>query len=207
MRRVAISGIAVAMLFLAAGRVSQAAALLSVVPGSDYLTSIPRASSFPGLGSLNGVPATGNTDTIVQRQADAVFPGLPTTAALAINIALSALHLETAAPVNFAGKGVDNYFVTLQSARGGPAFLGSVTRGALIVTGPLGTQAADSHTGKTPNQMDLFPFGAFQEAHPNGAVHAVQEASGTTPTPEPATSLLIGVGLLGLAAIWKRKRR
>jgi hypothetical protein len=131
MRRVAISGIAVAMLFLAAGRVSQAAALLSVVPGSDYLT-------------------------------------------------------------------------TLQSARGKPAFLGSVTRGALIVTGPLGTQAADSHTGKTPNQMDFFPFGAFQEAHPNGAV---QEASGTTPTPEPATSLLIGVGLLGLAAIWKRKRR
>jgi PEP-CTERM motif len=192
MRRVSISGIAVAMLFLAAGRVSQAAALLSVVPGSDYLTSIPRASSFPGPGSLNGVPlgpATGNTDTIVQRQADAVFPGLPTTAALAINIALSALHLETAAPVNFAGK---------------PAFLGSVTRGALIVTGPLGTQAADSHMGKTPNQMDFFPFGAFQEAHPNGAV---QEASGTTPTPEPATSLLIGAGLLSLAALWKRKGR
>jgi len=190
MRRVAISGIAFAILFLAAGAVSQAAVFLSVVLGSDYLTSPAGLSSFPGLGTVGGVPlgpATGNTDTIVQRLSDAIFPGAPGpgNAAPAISTNLSALQLETMAPVNFAGDGLDNYFVTLQSVGGGPIVFSS----------------------EASNQMDFFPFGEFQEVHPNGSVPAVEEASATTPTPEPATSLLIGVGLLGLATIWKRKGR
>jgi hypothetical protein len=266
-RRLALSGIALAMLFLAAGRECKALPF-SVVLGSEYLASPPGLSSFPGLGTLGGVPlgpATGNADTIVQRLGDASFPGAPGpgNTAPAISILLSALQLETSAPVNFGGASLDFYFLTLQSARGGPNSTGSMSitlgslndgtavnpegtfsrsidvffdirkgalsgpivfssdlvltnggaswdatnpPGAVIVTGLVGDQNADVHTNKVTGQMDFFPFGAFQEVFPNGAVHTVQEATGTTPTPEPGTSLLIGAGLLSLAALWKRKR-
>ena len=259
----------VAMLFLAASTVSQASTTSEVVLGSDYLTSPFGASLFPGLGVLNGVPlgaATGNTDAIVQRQGDAIFPGVPGpgNTAPAIHIALTALQLETAAPVDFGGNGLDNYFFTLQSARGGPDSLGSMSitltslddgtaanpegtfssfidvffdirkgslngaivvssdlvlvnpgtlwdatnpPGAVIITGLVGDQNADSHTGKASNQMDFFPFGPFAETFPNGGVLAFQEASATTPpVPEPGTSLLFGTGLLAVARRWKRKR-
>jgi hypothetical protein len=270
MKRLVFSGIAYAMLFLAAGSVSQAAPVgLSVVLGSDYLSSIPGGSSFPGLGTLNGVPyggALGNTDTIVQRKSDAVFPGgSPPGTAPAIPIELTALQLVTVAPLDFGGNGIANYFVTLQSARGGPSSVGSMTitlgalddgtaanpegtfssffdvffdirkgslggpivfssdlvltnssspwdatptPGTVILTAPVGSQNANLHTGKAVGQMDFFPLGPFSETHPNGAVHAVQGANGnTSQIPEPGTSLLIGAGLLGLAALWKRKRR
>jgi hypothetical protein len=170
--------------------------------------------------------------------------------------------LVTAAPVNFGGNGLDNYFVTLQSARGGPDSVGSMTitltalndgtaanpegtfssffdvffdirksslagpivfstdlvytneaaswdatnpPGAFIFTGLVGNQNADLHTNKISTQMDFFPVGIFSRTAPNGAVFTMQEASAAVP--EPATSLLIGAGLLGLAATWKRKRR
>src|SRR5882762_3335360 len=105
MKRLNFSGVAFVMVFLAAGGVCQATPF-SVVLGSDYLASIPGASSFPGLGTLMGVPlggALGNTDTIVQRQAEAVFPGTPTTTAPSIRAVLTTLQLETTAPVNFGG--------------------------------------------------------------------------------------------------------
>jgi hypothetical protein len=73
--------------------------------------------------------------------------------------------------------------------------------GAIIVSGPVGTFAADLHTGKASNQTDFFPVGPFNESHPSGAVHAVQVVS----TPEPGTSLLFGVGLLTFAGLLKRK--
>jgi hypothetical protein len=264
MKRHIFSGVACAMLLLASAKVSQSAALPVVVLGSDYFTTVPAGTTFPGLGNLMGVPlggVDGNADTVVQRLQDAVFPGLPTSTAPSINIALAALQLETVAPVNFAGNGVDNYFVTLQSARaaGGTASLGTMTitltslddgtaanpegtftssidvffdirksslngpivfstdlvlsnsttawdatnpPGALLVTGPVGTQSANEHTGKNPNQMDFFPVSPFNESHPSGAVHSVQQ----TTTPEPGTSLLFGVGLLALAGLLNRKR-
>jgi hypothetical protein len=157
MKRLALSGIACAVLFVAAARVSQAAALLSVVLGSDYLTSVPGASSFPGLGSLNGVPlggSLGNTDTIVQRLQDAVFPGTPTTTAPAISINLSALQLETVTPVNFAGDGLDFYFITLQSARsaGGSASLGSMT----ITLSSFDDGTAANPEGSFSSSIDVF---------------------------------------------------
>jgi hypothetical protein len=132
MKRHIFSGVACAMLLLASAKVSQSAALPVVVLGSDYFTTVPAGTTFPGLGNLMGVPlggVDGNADTVVQRLQDAVFPGLPTSTAPSINIALAALQLETVAPVNFAGNGVDNYFVTLQSARavGGAASLGTMT--------------------------------------------------------------------------------
>jgi hypothetical protein len=267
MNRHIFSGIACVMLFLASAKLSQSAALPVVVLGSDYLTTIAAGTTFPGLGNLMGVPLgglAGNADTIVQREADAVFPSGPVSTAPAIAIALAALQLETVAPVNFAGNGLDNYFVTLQSARagGGTASMGSMTitltsaddgtaanpegtftssidvffdirksslsgpivfstdlvlsnsttawdatnpPGAIIVAGPVGTFAADLHTGKASNQMDFFPVGPFNEAHPSGAAHQVTEVSNSTPAPEPGTSLLFGVGLLTFAGLLKRK--
>ena len=127
MKRLTFTGLVFAIVFLAAAGVCQAT---SVVLGSDYLATIPGASSFPGLGSLMGVPlggALGNTDTIVQRRADAVFPGAPPSTAPTIGAVLTTLQLETTAPVNFGGNGLDNYFFTLQSARGGPASIGGMT--------------------------------------------------------------------------------
>jgi hypothetical protein len=147
-----LSGIALVALFLGAVRVSQASA---VGLGSDYLASIPGASTFPGLGTLNGVPlgpATGNTNIIVRRQADAIFPGAPPATAPAIPSVLSSLQLVTTTPVNFAGNGLDNYFVTLQSARGGPDSVGGMT----ITLGALDDGTAANPEGTFSSFFDVF---------------------------------------------------
>src|SRR5262249_599681 len=52
----------------------------------------------------------------------ASVPTTPGTSAIPVE--LVALQLETVAPVDFAGLGLDNYFVTLQKVRGGPASTG-----------------------------------------------------------------------------------
>jgi hypothetical protein len=127
MKRLTRCGIAYAILFLAASGFSQVAVLSSVVLGSDYLATVPGASAFPGLGTLNGVPlgpATGNTNIIVQRQADAIFPGSPPATAPSIRAVLTTLQLVTSAPVNFAGNGIDNYFMNLTIGTGRARFRG-----------------------------------------------------------------------------------
>jgi hypothetical protein len=100
----------------------------TVAPGWDLFATDPTGTSFPGLGNLHGVPLgtfdfdnffgrgigvqnVGNTDTIIERLLAATSVSGP------IPITLVALQLETVAPVNFAGNGLDNYFITLQSAR------------------------------------------------------------------------------------------
>jgi hypothetical protein len=72
-------------------------------------------------GGSIGVEPVGLTDTIVQRLAPAVGPA-PAT----IPIELVALQLMSVAPIDL-GSGTDFHFVTLQSARGGPASSGSMT--------------------------------------------------------------------------------
>ena len=84
-----------------------------------------------GIVALRGVPlgtfnfgsgpvATFNTDTIVQRLGNA------TVASPSVPIQLVALQLMTENEINL-GAGTGFYFVTLQSARGGPASLGMIT--------------------------------------------------------------------------------
>jgi hypothetical protein len=130
MNRRVFAGFACAILLLASVKVSQSAPLPVVLLGSDYLTTVPAGTTFPGLGNLMGVPiggVAGPADTVIQRTSDADFPSGPPSTAPAIGIILSGLQLETVAPVNFGGNGLDNYFVTLQSVRGGPASTGTMT--------------------------------------------------------------------------------
>ena len=115
--------VASAFLLIPAGKAS-ASVLDSarVRVGYDLLQTNSSSTAFPGLGNLMGVPlgtynfggsvgtvSVGNTDTIVQRLADAVTSTLPGTAPT-IADQLDALDLETVAPVNFEGFGVNNYF-------------------------------------------------------------------------------------------------
>jgi PEP-CTERM motif len=107
-----------------------------VAPGFDlFQTTAP--TNFPGLGPLQGVPLgthdfggaigvqnTGDTDTIIQRLSNAAGAGPGATANS--GLLMAALQLETTSPVNFGGGGVDNYFVTLQSVRGGPQSTGAI---------------------------------------------------------------------------------
>ena len=77
-------------------------------------TGVPLGSfSFPGI----GVRGTGNTDTIVQREASA---SAPTTT---LPIEMLALQLMS---VDAIGPGGSHLFITLQSARGGPATTGQM---------------------------------------------------------------------------------
>jgi PEP-CTERM motif len=71
-------------------------------------------------GGTIGVKAVGGTDTIVQRLAPATGAAIPTR--------LLDLQLMSTAPTNF-GLGVGFYFMTLQSARGGPDSTGAMTIG------------------------------------------------------------------------------
>src|SRR5688572_4266296 len=115
------------MVFLVAPGPAFAASV--VLPGYDLFETVP-GTAFMGV-PFEGVPlgtydfgsgplAVGSTDTIVQRLAPATAP---TTS---IPIELVALQLKSSVPADF-GLGLDFYYVTLQSARGGPDSPGSMT--------------------------------------------------------------------------------
>jgi hypothetical protein len=113
---------------------SNSALAASVAVGWElYSTDVTKAS-FPGLGNLMGVPLgtfdfgsgaknTEATDTIIQRTSAATIASSPGTATA--NTQVVGFQLETTAPVNFNGLGLDNYFMTLQSVHGGPASTGT----------------------------------------------------------------------------------
>jgi hypothetical protein len=71
-------------------------------------------------GGTIGVKTVGATDTIIQRLAPATGAAIPTE--------MIDLQLVSTAPTNF-GLGVGFYYITLQSARGGPASTGSMAIG------------------------------------------------------------------------------
>ena len=108
-----------------------------VLLGSDYLHTLP-GTVFGGV-PFTGVPVgPGNTDTIVERQSDANLPSVGNSDTIPIE--LVALQLVSTSPVDF-GLGVDFYYVTLQSARGGPASTGRMT---------ITSTSADDHLPNTP---------------------------------------------------------
>ncbi|WP_165224015.1 hypothetical protein [Aquisphaera insulae] len=134
LRRLAFWGIGAGVMACALSVESRAAGSLTVNPGYDLFTST-EGTTFPGLGDLVGVPlgtydfgtgavGVGDADTIVHRLSEVTVAAIGDTGTTRLE--LLALQLMTAAPVDFGGLGLDNYFVTLQSARGGPASLGSM---------------------------------------------------------------------------------
>jgi hypothetical protein len=130
------------LLALIATSTAPARADFNVAPGWDLFQTDPYGSTIPGLGNVMGVPLgtfdfdngfgrgvgvqnTGSTDAIIQRLQAVQIVGTEVLASTPI--AMVALQLETVAPINFNGLGVDNYFVTLQSTHGGPASTGTDT--------------------------------------------------------------------------------
>ena len=117
----------------------RAGADVIVNPGYDLFATLP-GTSFAGVpfmgvpvGTFNfggaiGTKGIGNADTIIQRTiiVDATLSGTSP-------INLLALQLQTTAPTNAFGP-LDNYFITLQSARGGPASTGTITINATATT-------------------------------------------------------------------------
>jgi hypothetical protein len=111
----------------------------AILPGWDLFQTTP-GTTFGGapfigvplgtfdFGGTIGVKNTGLTDTIVHRL-NTVGPGSGATP-----IEMVALQLESAVPIDFGGNGLDNYFITLQSVRGGPISNGNMN----ITIGPEG---------------------------------------------------------------------
>ena len=110
------------------------AASLTVNTGYDLFATQP-GTSFPGLGALMGVPLgtfdfgsgpvpVGTTDTIERRIDGVTVAAAGDTGSTRLE--MLSLQLQTEAPVDFAGNGLDDYFITLQSARGGPATTGRI---------------------------------------------------------------------------------
>ena len=97
----------------------------TVLLGSDYLETT-AGTAFMGAPFV-GVPiGPGSTDTIVHRMANADFPSGVGSSTAPIPIELVALNLVSAVPINLFAV-TDFYYITLQSARGGPASLGTMT--------------------------------------------------------------------------------
>ncbi len=97
------------------------AALVSA--GFDLFATVSPGTTFQGF-EFEGVPlgtfdfgfgavSVGDTSTIVERQADAIFPLGPGTAA-PIRIEMVALQLRSVVPIDL-GAGLDFYFITLDS--------------------------------------------------------------------------------------------
>jgi len=127
-------GLAAAVMVCASPQEGRAAGSLTVNSGYDLFASGP-GTSFPGLGNLNGVPLgtfdfgsgpvfVGDADTIVHRLDSVTVAAVGDTGTTGLE--MLALQLVTAAPVDLPGSGLDNYYITLQSARGGPATVGSM---------------------------------------------------------------------------------
>ena len=105
--------------------------------GWDYLLTDPTGTSFAGVafqgvplnvfdfGPPYGVQPVGDTDTIVHRLAPVTVPVTPGTAA-PIPIELVSLNLRSVSQTDF-GAGLGYYYISLQSARGGPASVGQMT--------------------------------------------------------------------------------
>jgi PEP-CTERM motif len=134
-----VFGLASILLTPAEGRAG-----FDVAAGYDLFQTVPGDSSGGGtgialLGPLQGVPLgsynfggaiglqnVGLTDTILQRNQEVTGTGVGFSGTSTLTLA--ALQLETVAPVDLGiGQGAQNYFVTLESTRGGTASTGTIT--------------------------------------------------------------------------------
>jgi PEP-CTERM motif len=157
----------------------------TVVMGSDYFATAPgSAFNFGGtIGVVNfmGNPTgPGNTDTIVQRQSDAVINGD------AIKIQLVQLSMESVAPVNIGGSFFD-VFVTLDPAElgrdiGSMSIMGDTTGGTFNSSFfDIFFKAHFANIGSPANSFDVF-----------SSVQLSQTGALWGPTPPPNAVIVPG---------------
>ncbi|HWE35443.1 MAG TPA: hypothetical protein VG406_02645 [Isosphaeraceae bacterium] len=130
--RAAVLGAVGLLAMLAAPGAGRAGTMFKVAPGYELLDTKADGSSFPGLGSLAGVPLTtfnfgngavktGNTDTILQRTGVAApanipnpFPDDPTKwPSATVNLKVLALQVMATMMVDYMNNGKDTYYITL----------------------------------------------------------------------------------------------
>jgi hypothetical protein len=155
----------------------------AVALGSDYFAT--QGGTFfdfgPGIGPVPfmGLPiGPGNTDTIVQRQADAAIGGA------AIPIQITALSLKSVAPVNVGGSFFD-VFVTLD-----PAHLANDT-GTMSI---MGTLAGGTFTSSLNVFFDAHfqPVGAGSPFDVFSNVTLANAGATWGPTPPPGIVIVNG---------------
>jgi hypothetical protein len=174
-----------------------ASPIVNVLPGYDLFetTDGTNLNGIPlqgvPLGSYNfggsiGVQSVGNADTIVQRLQTATAPSVPGTAPT-INLQMLALQMETVTPVDL-GAGLNNYFVTLQSVRGGPA-----------TTGMMDITFANSAGGTFNSFFDVFydiRVGALNGPIVNSSDLTLTGTANTwSRTPPPSAVTINGVNI------------
>lgn len=94
--------------------------LLQTQPGTTFAGAAFQGVPLVTFNFAGGSQNVGNTDTIVHRLAPAGGPSE------SIPIELAALQLQSVNPIDL-GFGLDNYYITLQSMRGGPQSIGNMT--------------------------------------------------------------------------------
>ena len=176
-----------------------ARAQTTVLPGYDLFETDPLGTFFnfgSGPVPLVGVPlgtfdfggsigtqTVGNTDTIIQRLSTVTAPSGTTS------LLMNALDMETATPINL-GAGLHDYFITLQSDRGGPASTGTMT---------INFNPGDAG-GTFDSSLDVF-FDVRQDSLTGPIVNSsdiVLSNTGTdwTHLPPPGALLITGVDSL-----------
>ncbi|MDB5356626.1 MAG: hypothetical protein JWN24_3079 [Phycisphaerales bacterium] len=93
----------------------------TTLDGANFMGAPSGSYDF---GGGVGIRGTGRTDTIIELLA---HPTAPVGGSSTISVQIDALQLETTTPTSIAGLPVGDYFITLQSARGGPISTGSET--------------------------------------------------------------------------------
>jgi hypothetical protein len=168
------------------------AANFDVLKGSEYFQT-QSGTTFMGV-AFNGVPVgPGGSDTIVQRQQD-VLLGTGAPASGTTSLLMTQLELVSAVPANF-GLGVGFYYITLQSARGGPASTGNMT---------VNLTAADDELPLTAEGTFSSFFDVFFDIRlgaPNGPIAQSTDLtltnSGTSWDANPAPTDFLVHGLVG----------
>jgi hypothetical protein len=177
MRRTSHKGVLVCALALGLAFVPPAARA-DILAGTDYLTTTSAEYDFGdsiGTVDLQSNPiGPGNTDTIIQRQSDAVINGP------SVPFLMTALSLESTAPVNIGGSFFDVFFTldpsNLANDTGTLSIMGSPSGGTISSTLDVffEIQFTPLAPGPAPSPMfgeaTLTGTGTWTSAPPPGSV-------------------------------------